>query len=108
MAVVKQYEIYFVNLDPTLGSEVKKTRPAAVISPNEMNQNLNTVIIAPVTSTIREYPSKVDITLQNRSGQIMLDQIRAVDKTRLLNKAGKLNSSEVSEVKQVIREMLVD
>jgi len=66
------------------------------------------VIIAPVTSTIRNYPSRVDITLQNRSGQIMLDQIRAVDKTRLLNKAGKLNSAEVREVKQVIREMLVD
>jgi len=108
MAVVKQYEIYFVNLDPTVGAEVKKTRPAVVISPDEMNRYLRTVIIAPITSSIKNYPSRVSIMLQNRQGQIMLDQIRAIDKTRLTRKVGKLNPAKTAEVKNIIREMLVD
>ena len=108
MAVVKQYAIFFVNLDPTLGAEVKKSRPAVIISPNEMNRYLRTVIIAPITSTIRIYPSRAGIVLQNRQGQIMLDQIRAIDKTRLIRKVGKLNSAKVVEVKRILREMLVD
>ena len=108
MAVVKQYEIFFVNLDPTVGAEVKKTRPAVVISPDEMNRYLRTVIIAPITSSIKNYPSRVGVTLQNRQGQIMLDQIRAIDKTRLTRKGGKLNPAKTAEVKGILREMLVD
>lgn len=108
MALVKQYEIFFVNLDPTVGAEVKKTRPAVVVSPDEMNRYLRTVIIAPITSSIKNYPSRVGIELQNRQGQIMLDQIRAIDKSRLTRKAGKLNSAQTEEVKRIIREMLVD
>lgn len=105
---MKQYEILFVNLDPTVGAEVKKTRPAVVVSPDEMNRYLRTVIIAPITSSIKNYPSRVGIELQNRPGQIMLDQIRAIDKTRLTRKVGKLNSAQAEEVKRIIREMLVD
>lgn len=108
MDMVNQYEIYFVNLDPTIGAEVKKPRPCVIISPDELNHSLRTVIIAPITSTIRNYPSRINIQLQNREGQIMLDQIRAIDKSRLANKLTSLADHKVAEVKKVIREMLVD
>ena len=80
--VINQYEIYWIDLDPTKGSEIKKTRPCVVISPNEMNNSINTVIIAPMTSTSKDYPTRINTTLDERDGWIVLDQIRCVDKSR--------------------------
>lgn len=106
--VINQYEIYWVNLDPTIGHEVKKIRPCIVISPDEMNHNIQTVIIAPVTSTLKIYPSRVACKVQNQKGAIMLDQLRTVDKKRLISKIEKLTSKEILQIKRVIKKMLVD
>ncbi|MBD0289414.1 MAG: type II toxin-antitoxin system PemK/MazF family toxin [Flavisolibacter sp.] len=80
---VKQYQVYWVNLDPTIGSEIRKTKPCLVISPNEMNEHLNTIIVAPFTSTLRSYPSRVNCILNSKASAIALDQVRAIDKRRL-------------------------
>jgi mRNA interferase MazF len=106
--VINQYEIYWTDLDPTKGSELEKTRPCVVISPNEMNHNINTVIIAPVTSASKNYPTRINIKLEEVNGWVVIDQIRCVDKTRLKKKAGKLDSKSVFNIKNVIKEMLVD
>ena len=106
--VINQYEIFWVNLDPTIGHEIKKTRPCVIISPDELNHNIGTVMIAPVTSAIKTYPSRVVCNIQSKKGTIMLEQIRAVDKRRLLNKIEKLSAKEILQVKRVIKEMLVD
>lgn len=106
--MVKQYEIYLLNLDPTIGSEIKKTRPCIVISPNEMNSCLNTFIIAPMTTTIRNYPSRVQIDFQDKMGEIALDQIKTIDKSRIIKKLGKTNKKTIEKIKEVIQEMLVD
>jgi len=100
-----QYSIVLVNLDPTLGSEIKKTRPCVIISPNEMNFNINTVIIAPMTSKSRDYPTRVKI---DENSYIVLDQIRTIDKQRIIKKLGKLNIEIIAKTKQIIKEMLVD
>ena len=105
---LKQYEIVLVNLDPTKGSEIKKTRPVVIISPDEMNDNLRTVIVASMTSTSKNYPSRVKVKHSNKEGWIVLDQIRTIDKSRILNSLGELNKKESSTLKEVIREMLVD
>jgi mRNA interferase MazF len=106
--VVNQYEIYWIDLDPTRGSEIQKIRPCIVISPDEMNHNINTVIIAPLTSTSKTYPSRVNIEFEGKECWIVLDQIRCVDKSRLLKKAGILGEEDIIKVKLVIKEMLVD
>ncbi len=106
--VINQYEIYWIDLDPTKGSEIKKIRPCVVVSPNEMNNNINTVIIAPMTSTSKNYPTRIKTTLDERDGWIVLDQIRCVDKSRLIKVAGVLKQKTVIEVKEAIKEMLVD
>jgi mRNA interferase MazF len=102
---VRRYEIYLVNLDPTQGSEIQKTRPCLVVSPDEMNINIRTVIIAPMTSTQRDYPTRVNVTFQRRKGQIVLDQIRTVDKTRLVRRLGSLPHSRAREVAHLLQEM---
>ena len=89
--MVKRFDVYLVNLDPTIGSEIKKTRPALIISPNEMNRWIKTVIIAPMTTKGREYPSRVSCIFQEKEGQIVLDQIRTVDKMRLVRKLGRID-----------------
>ncbi len=106
--MVNQYEIYWVELDPTRGSELKKTRPCVVISPNEMNHNINTVIIAPLTSTSKNYPTRVKVKFKGREGWIVIDQIRCIDKSRLIKKAGNIHPDKTAEVKTIIRKMLVD
>lgn len=106
--MVKQYEIYWIVLDPTLGSEINKIRPCLVISPDDSNKYLNTVLIAPVTSTIRNFPMRVNLTLENRNGQIALDQIRCVDKVRIKNRIDTLKSKEVKKIKILLKEYLVD
>jgi mRNA interferase MazF len=105
---IKQYNIYLVNLDPTVGHEIQKTRPCLVISPNEMNNNIATVIIAPMTTKSRKYPTRIPITFQGKKGWIILDQIRTVDNQRLIKKIGKINNDKTLEVKNIIKEMLVD
>jgi len=102
---VLRYEIYLVNLDPTQGSEIRKTRPCVVISPDEMNRHIRAVIIAPMTSTQRPYPTRVDLTFQQKKGQVVLDQIRAVDKSRLVKRLGVLPEARSREVAGVLQEM---
>jgi mRNA interferase MazF len=105
---IVQYAIVLVNLDPTLGSEIQKTRPCVVVSPNEMNKHLNTIIIAPMTSSLKEYPTRVAVNHNSKNGMIALDQIRTVDKKRILKVLGKLNKTEIQSTKSVLKEMLVD
>jgi mRNA interferase MazF len=90
--VVKRFDVYLVNLDPTVGSEIQKTRPCLVISPDEMNRNIRTVIIAPMTSSGNNYPTRVSCTFRKKKGQIVLDQIRTIDKKRLIKKLGTIDS----------------
>lgn len=105
---VKQYQIVLVNLDSTMGSEIQKTRPCVIVSPNEINDHLRTVIIAPMTSTSRKYPTRVKIKHNNKEGWIVIDQIRTIDKIRVVKSFGSLTEKEIRECKRVIRETLVD
>jgi len=98
-------EIWLVSLDPSLGSEIRKTRAALVVSPNEPNQYLRTVIIVPLTSTERRYPTRVSITFQKKRGQVALDQIRAVDRQRLVRKLGAAPAKAAHDVASVLVEM---
>lgn len=108
MKKVKQYQIVVVNLDPTIGNEIKKTRPCVVISPDEMNRHLNTIIIAPVTSKSKSYPTRVEIEVRGSQNWIVIDQIRTIDKRRIVKTGGNLTQNEINRVKEVIRETLVD
>jgi mRNA interferase MazF len=101
----RRFSVFLVNLDPTLGSEMKKTRPCVVVSPDEMNRHLSTVIIAPLTSTLRGYASRVSCVFDSKSGEIALDQIRAVDKNRLIKMMGKIQDSECQQVLSVLQDM---
>lgn len=105
---IKQYQIILVNLDPTIGSEIKKTRPCVVISPDEMNNHLRTVVIAPMTTISKNYPSRIEIKHDNKTGWIVLDQIRTIDKQRILKDLGKLSKPEIKEVKSILKETFVD
>jgi mRNA interferase MazF len=105
---VKQYQIVLVNLDPTLGSEIQKTRPCVIISPDEMNDNLRTVVIAPMTSSGRKYPTRVKVKHNSQDGWIVIDQIRTIDKIRIVKKFSSLSDKEIRECKRVIRETFVD
>lgn len=102
---VEQFVIYSVELDPTKGAEIKKTRPCVVISPTEMNDYLPTVIVAPLTHTIKSFPTRVFSMVNGDEGQIVLEQIRAVDKTRLKKKFGKIDASTTENIKLVMRTM---
>jgi len=106
--VVKQYDVFLIALDPTLGHEIKKSRPCVVISPDEMNAHIETVIIAPMTTKSYSYPTRVALKFQNKNGWIVLDQIRTVDKKRLIRKLGCIDAAIIHRVKCVIKEMLVD
>jgi mRNA interferase MazF len=103
--VVKRFDVWLVNLDPTLGSEIRKTRPALIISPDEMNRNLNTVIIAPMTTKGNQYPTRIKCNFQGKNGNIVLDQIRTIDKIRLLNKLGEISESEKSNTVTILQEI---
>lgn len=105
---IRQYDLVLVNLAPTIGSEMKKTRPCLVISPNEMNKYLQTIVIAPVTSTSRDYPTRVSINQESIKGWIVIDQIRTIDKRRIVKNLGKLNNPEIAKVKDVIQETFVE
>ena len=105
---LSQYQIILVNLDPTVGSEIKKTRPCVIISPDEMNRYLNTVIIAPMTSQSKNYPTRIEVKHDNKIGWIVLDQIRTIDKQRIVKKLEQLTDNEIERVKMTIKELLVD
>ncbi|MGE5698946.1 MAG: type II toxin-antitoxin system PemK/MazF family toxin [Deltaproteobacteria bacterium] len=106
MAVeVKRFEVYLVNLDPAVGSEIQKSRPCLVISPDEMNRFIATVIVAPMTTKGRDYPSRISCVFQGKQGQIILDQIRTVDKMRLVKRIGKIGQKSQMEVLSTLGEM---
>nr|WP_221930284.1 type II toxin-antitoxin system PemK/MazF family toxin [Gracilimonas mengyeensis] len=102
---VQRFEVHLISLDPTKGSEIKKTRPCVIISPDEMNKHIRTVIIAPMTSSIKNYPTRVTTTFQGKRGQVVLDQIRTVDKSRLLKQLGTISGSAKEKVLSVLQEM---
>jgi len=105
---VRQYEIVIVNLDPTVGSEIRKTRPCVVISPDEMNRHLNTIVIAPVTSQSKSYPTRLKIILEKKTNWIIVDQIRTIDKTRVIKNIAELSLREIQDLKSMMRETYVD
>lgn len=106
--VIKQYDVFLVSLDPAVGHEIRKSRPCVVVSPDEMNAALSTIIIAPMTTKSHDYPTRAQITFEGKSGWIVLDQMRTVDRKRLLKKLGRITLNAVQEVKNIIREMLVE
>jgi mRNA interferase MazF len=105
---IKQYQIILVNLDPTIGSEIKKTRPCVVISPNEMNKYLRTIVIAPMTTSSKKYPTRVKVKHDNKIGWIVLDQIRTIDRQRIIKVFGELQDSDIYELKSVLKETYID
>lgn len=105
---LSQYQIVLVNLDPTIGSEIKKTKPCVIISPDEMNKYLNTVIVAPMTGQSKKYPTRIEVKHDNKIGWIVIDQIRTIDKQRIIKILDRLTESEVARVKLIIKELLVD
>jgi len=102
---MNQFDVYIVELDPARGSEMKKIRPAVIISPNEMNKHLNTLIVAPLTHTIKGYPSRVPSNFAGQPGEIALDQMRTVDRSRLKEKKGRLDGSTAANVKALLKAM---
>ena len=100
-----QYDIVLVNLDPTIGAEIRKTRPCVIISPNEMNHNIQTLIIAPMTSKSKEYPTRVTI---DKDSFVVLDQIKTIDKKRVVKKLSTLSIKDIKKIKQILQTMLVD
>ena len=102
---VKRFEVYLVNLDPTVGHEIKKSRPCLVISPDELNGYISTVIVAPMTTKGRNYPTRVPCTFQGKEGQVVMDQLRTVDKIRLVKRLGKIDSQTQAEVFSVLSEL---
>src|SRR5450756_2145818 len=103
--VVKRFDIFLINLDPTIGSEIRKARPCLIISPDEMNNFIATVIIAPMTTKGRDYPTRVPCTFKRKSGQIVLDQIRTVDKIKLIKKLGSIDVDSQEKVFSTLAEM---
>lgn len=105
---LNQYQVVLVQLDPTIGSEIQKTRPCVILSPNEMNQHLRTISTAPLSATSKKYPTRIQILHNNQIGWVVLDQIRTIDKARIIKKFGFLSEPEIKSCKQVIREIFVD
>jgi mRNA interferase MazF len=104
---INQYQIVIVNLDPTVGSEIKKTRPCVVVSPNEMNKYLRTVVIAPLTTAEKDYPTRVKVKYQKKVGRIAIDQIRTIDKTRIIKISDELSKKEIENIKETINKTFV-
>ena len=103
--VINRFDVYIVILDPTIGSEIQKTRPCLIISPDEMNRHIATVIVAPMTTKGQSYPTRVACTFQGKEGQVVLDQILTIDKSRLARKLGQINDETQLEVLSVLNEM---
>ena len=105
---INQYEVYWISLDPSQGSEMAKTRPCVVVSPNEINQFLRTVVIIPITSTLKNYPWRVSCVISSKEGSMATDQVKVIDKNRIGAKIGALSKSEITELKLVLQKMLID
>lgn len=103
--VVNRFDVYLIGLDPAVGSEIRKTRPCLIISPDEMNRNIRTVIVAPMTTAAKDYPSRINCRLNDKKGQIVLDQIRTIDKTRLTKNLGALDSETQVKVVSILQRM---
>jgi mRNA interferase MazF len=103
--VAQRFDVWLVALDPTVGSEIQKKRPCVIVSPDEMNAHIATVIIAPMTTKGRDYPTRVECQFQGKSGQIVLDQLRTADKTRLVKRLGKLDPAETGAVLETLAEL---
>jgi mRNA interferase MazF len=103
--VIKRFDVYLVNLDPTVGSEIRKARPCLIISPDEMNRYIATVIVAPMTTKGRDYPTRVQCTFKGKDGQVVLDQIRTIDRSRLVQKLGRIGKLTQEEVLPILAEM---
>ena len=103
--VVNRFDVYLINLDPTIGSEIQKVRPCLIISPDEMNRHIRTVIVAPMTTASKDYPTRVSCKFKKKKGQIVLDQIRTIDKTRLIKKLGSINPETQLEVISVLQRL---
>lgn len=108
MEQINQYDIVWVNLDPTIGSEMKKTRPCVVLSPNEMNKYLQTIVIAPMTTSSKPYPTRVEVKHRTTQGWIAIDQIRMIDRMRVVKRLETLTEQEIDKVKSIIQETFVD
>jgi mRNA interferase MazF len=102
---VNRFEVYLVNLDPTLGSEIRKTRPCLIVSPNEINHNIRTVIVAPMTTKGQAYPTRVACRFKGKNGQVVLDQLGTVDRSRLIRKLGRLDRKTEAQILQILQEM---
>ena len=105
MVAVQRFDVFLVTLDPTVGAEIKKTRPCVVISPDEMNRHISTVIVAPLTSKGNDYPSRIRLTFQGKRGQVVLDQIRTIDKARLVKRLGTLTDATARSISQRLVEL---
>ena len=103
--VINRFDVYLINLDPTKGSEIQKTRPCLIISPDEMNRHIRTVIVAPMTTAGKDYPTRIKCKFKKKKGQIVLDQIRTIDKTRLIKKLGKIDPETQIEVISVLQRL---
>jgi len=103
--VINRFEVYLVNLDPTIGHEIRRMRPCLVVSPDEMNHHIRTVIVAPMTTKGGSYPTRIPCKFKGKPGQVVLDQIRTVDSARLVRKLGKIDSKTASEVLSVLQEI---
>ena len=106
--VALRFEVYLITLDPTAGSETRKTRPCLVISPDEMNEHVSTVIVAPMTTKGRLYPTRIPVRFQRKAGQIVLDQIRTVDKARLVRRLGRIQLAKQAEVLAALAELFAE
>lgn len=106
--VINQYDVFLISLDPAIGHEIKKSRPCVIISPEEMNEYVSTIIIAPMTTQSYSYPTRISVSFGGKHGWIVLDQIRTVDKKRLIRKLGTIDHNTINNIKLTIKEMLVD
>ncbi len=106
--VIEQYDVILVNLDPTIGHEIKRSRPCVVISPDELNRNVQTVVIAPMTTRSHLYPTRIAVTFQHKKGWIILDQLRSIDRQRIVKRLGAIDHKVIAQVKSVIKETFVD
>ncbi len=105
MVIIRQFDVFLVSLDPTQGCEINKTRPCLIISPDELNDSIRTVIIAPMTTKGRDYPTRIYCEFMNKAGQIVLDQIRTVDKARLVKRLGSITQSQAEEILDVLQRL---
>jgi mRNA interferase MazF len=106
--VISQYDVFLITLDPAIGAEIKKSRPCVIISPDEMNHHLATVMVVPLTTKFHAFPTRVPLTFARKQGWVVVDQIRTVDKRRLRKRLGRIESKTIAAIKSIIEDMLVD